>query len=140
MNSKINYKYLLDMESILLKEVGKFIVFLEKLTEDEIRALKEGTLKISYSASSIKKCINQKKDGIDVEAIVAELNRFTAREPAIMYLNSMSFTRSELESVIRRLDLPFNKKDNIKKMKDKIIEGTIGYRLSSEAIQSNALF
>lgn len=129
-----------QMDSILLKEVSKFITFLDKLSDEEKLALKDGELKIMYSTSKGVNISGKKEDNIDVDSIIERLKTLTTREETYGYLNMLALKRENLEKIIRKLDLPYNKKDRIDKMKEKIVEGIVGYRLRSEAIQSNPLF
>ena len=58
-----------------------------------------------------------------------------SREDGFKLLVDKCSSRLDLEVLARKLDIPFTKKDIIEKLKDKIIEGTIGFRLRSQAIQ-----
>lgn len=129
-----------QMDSILLKEVAKFINFLDKLSEEEKLALKVGELKIKYSTIRDANASEKKVDCLDIGMIVEKLKSLNTREETNEYLNLLALKRDSLERIIRELDLPYNKKDRIDKMKEKIVEGIVGFRLRSEAIQSNSLF
>ena len=47
-------------------------------------------------------------------------------------------TKRELESLARQLDLPVRSRDTIALLQEKIIEGTIGFRLRSKAVRGTA--
>jgi hypothetical protein len=44
-------------------------------------------------------------------------------------------TKTELEQIARRLSLPILKQDKAERLRDKILEATIGSRLNSQAIR-----
>jgi len=48
---------------------------------------------------------------------------------------SKCHSKIDIENIAKKLDVPFQKKDSIEKLKYKIIERTIGFRLRSQAIQ-----
>ena len=76
----------------------------------------------------------------ETENIINRLKSYNTREEGESYLLSLDLKRKDLEAVAKALDLPYSKKDTIVKIREKIIEGTIGYRLSSNAILSDPLF
>lgn len=46
-------------------------------------------------------------------------------------------SRLDFETIAKRMDIPFQKKDTIERLKEKIIESSIGYKIRSQAIQGN---
>lgn len=58
-----------------------------------------------------------------------------SREEASSYFSTNDLKRADLETICKQLDLPFTKKENMKILQEKIIEGTVGYKLRSQAIQ-----
>ena len=52
-------------------------------------------------------------------------------------LSSVSLTRKELERLGRLLGTPILKTDNMERLTEKIIETSIGSRLTSEAIRGD---
>lgn len=80
---------------------------------------------------------NEKMDCTEIDDIINILNSINSRREGESFLISKKTSKSDLESIAKRMDIPLSKKDNIAKMIQKIIEGTIGYRLNSQAIQGN---
>lgn len=105
-----------DFNSILKKE--KEIIF-------EIKN-KQGFIKSKESLVS---------DG-EIENIIVKLGSLEARDVGLKYLEELDLGRADIELILRKLDMPFLKKDSILKLNDKIIEGTIGFKLRSQAIQN----
>ncbi|WP_370789678.1 hypothetical protein [Bacteroides nordii] len=127
-------------QHIYLDELKKFIYYIENLSEADINKLESNKYTIKYSLiPTVEKYINsnEKMDFIEIDNIINILNGINSREEGESFLISKKMSRSELESIARRMDIPLSKKDNIAKIMQKIIESTIGFRLNSQAIQSN---
>lgn len=129
-------------KNVYLSEIERFISYLDKLSDAEISKLNDGIAKIQYNIVYVKKeksenCQSTKILNIDPVEIINALENLSTRESGEEYLKDKLITRLDYEAVVKKLDIPYNKKDNINKLKDKIIEGTIGFRLRSQAIQEN---
>ena len=130
-------------KDIFIKLTEKYLLFLCNLNEDDIIQLENGKMNIKFeiinSNPKNKKNKNESlklfSDKVNPKLIISELFQINNREEGEKYITEKKFTRSDLELVCKELDIPFNKKDTIEKLKDKIIEGTIGFRLRSQAIQ-----
>ena len=129
-------------KNIYLFEIEKFISYLDKLSDNDIYKLNNGIAKIQYNLVDEKKgndkeLIDAKISNIDPDEIINALEKLSNRESGEEYIKNKLITRLDYEAVVKKLDIPYNKKDNINKLRDKIIEGTIGFRLRSQAIQEN---
>lgn len=71
----------------------------------------------------------------DLSSIVKKLTDFGSREEACDFLKSSYPTKKPLEQIARHLDIPIIKQDKIEALREKIIEGTTGARIRSEAIK-----
>lgn len=72
---------------------------------------------------------------VDVASIVEKLTSCASREEAAAFLDSNFSTKKPLEQIARVLDIAVSKKDRVETLRDKIIEGTTGARIRSEAIK-----
>jgi len=125
---------------IYIEEFKKFINYIENLSEADIDMLESNEYTIKYSLIQTRdKSINGKKkmDYTGIDDTINMLNKINSRGEGESFLISKKMNRSDLESIARRMDIPLSKKDNITKIIQKIIEGTIGFRLNSQAIQGN---
>lgn len=59
----------------------------------------------------------------------------TSREEGIAHLDDLGLSRAGLEKLARALDLPVGRSDRVDRLKERIVEATIGYRLRSGAIK-----
>jgi hypothetical protein len=63
------------------------------------------------------------------------MQRAQTREEGGHILEAASMTRAELEKVARHLNLPILTQDKIERLREKILEATVGSRLNSAAIR-----
>ncbi|OAV70500.1 hypothetical protein Barb4_01328 [Bacteroidales bacterium Barb4] len=84
-------------------------------------------------------CLHEIRSTIDAESVADALCQMNTCEEGELFLLSKHLKRAELEVIARGLDIPFQKRDRTDRLKDKIIEGTIGFRLRSQAIRSNSI-
>ena len=129
-----------NIDKVLLKEVNKFVTFLGNLTEEEKKKLANRSATVRFTIEGVCPSSFTQMERGKTEDIVNRLKSYNTREEGESYLLSRDLKRKDLETIARTLDLPFSKKDTIVKIREKIIEGTIGYRLSSNAILSDPLF
>lgn len=71
----------------------------------------------------------------DPDKILEELFLIPSRESAVAYLGHHELTKRSLEAIARKMDVPVSREDNTKTLMEKIIEGSVGARLRSEAIR-----
>lgn len=128
-------------DKFLIQEIEKYIAFLKKLSEDDINALLEKKKEIVFEIKGKQGGSKGKEDLIsdrEINVIVTRLGSIENREDGFNYINSLKLTRIDLERILKLLDLPFAKKDSISKLNEKIFEGTIGFKLRSQAIQNKS--
>lgn len=116
------------------------MTFLSNLTEEEKRKLVNRSATVRFTIEGVSSSSIKQMERGETENIINCLKNYNTREEGESYLLSLDLKRKDLEAVAKTLDLPFSKKDTIVKIREKIIEGTIGYRLSSNAILSDPLF
>ncbi|KAA6330608.1 hypothetical protein EZS27_020707 [termite gut metagenome] len=124
-------------KNIIIEQYNALSTFLQKLTDKEIVDLENGEKEIKFQIINKGKHTT-KEFSIDedsIQEIISKLNCMTSREEGNELLNSKCSVRQDYESIAKRIDIPYTQKDTIEKLKEKIIEGTIGFRLRSQAIQ-----
>ena len=124
-----NNFYVLEMEH--------FLAFLNKLPQAVIKEIENGDKRIEINVISTSKEYDEpiQQNSVVVSESISFLNSMQSREEAYSYMSSSDLKKADLEAICKQLDLPFTKKENIKALQEKIIEGTVGYKLSSQAIQ-----
>ena len=129
-----------NIDKVLLKEVNRFVTFLSNLTEEEKQKLANRSATVRFTIEGVSSSSIKQMERGETENIINRLKSYNTREEGESYLLSLDLKRKDLEAVAKALDLPYSKKDTIVKIREKIIEGTIGYRLRSNAILSDPLF
>lgn len=127
----------MNKNNFYISEMEHFLAFLNRLPQSAITEIELGTKRIEINVvpATIVTDVHKKDEDIIALDIVTQLNLIHSREEANSYFLSKGFKRSELEAICKQLDLPFTQKENMKILQEKIIEGTVGYKLRSQAIQ-----
>ncbi len=110
--------------------------FLRSLTEEQIDDLITGQVSLTLTPQPAKRRQRKRLDAAEIERIRTELQAKSSRETGMEYLENLSLTREALREIAGALDLPTPRDDTIARLKDRVIEATIGYRLRSDAIRS----
>jgi hypothetical protein len=120
--------------SELLIQLGKAV---SKLSDEEIAAILDGKKRITVVLEEKKlpdpKKVNHTREGL--LELLAKLRIVDTREAAISLIEQSNPTRQDLAFIARELDTPVQKIDDIARLKEKIVEATIGFKLRSKAIQ-----
>lgn len=124
-----NNFYVLEME--------RFLAFLNKLPQAVVKEIENGEKRIEINVISTSKEPDEpiQHNSVVVSESISLLNSMQSREEAYSYMSSSDLKKADLEAICKQLDLPLTKKENIKALQEKIIEGTVGYKLRSKAIQ-----
>jgi hypothetical protein len=77
----------------------------------------------------------RQRSGKDLAGMGVRLRRLESREEGSRLLTNAQLTRDELEELARLMDLPVLREDDAQRLKDKIVEASIGARLNSQAIR-----
>jgi hypothetical protein len=127
----------LEHSTELLHQVG---IFLQSLTPDQVDDIVSGRSRITLSkrrGTSTAKAHDDSQPVIDYEALGNELSSKASREEGYSLLDDAGLNRSNLQKLARTLDIPVLKSDNMERIRDRVIEATIGYRLRSGAIRGD---
>lgn len=74
-----------------------------------------------------------------VERVRSALGEMDNRAEGIEYLERTDLSRDGLRRLVAALDLPVSHSDNMERLRNRIVEALIGYRLRSEAIRGKPL-
>ncbi|MBW1615513.1 MAG: hypothetical protein JRJ49_03070 [Deltaproteobacteria bacterium] len=125
----------------LLREVEKNV---KNLKDEQFEEFVKGNFRIQITP--LKDTINKPnkkkiKKGVSenqLQEVINLLNNTDEREAGLKILNEKGANKFYLAALMKSLDIPSLQRDNIEKLKEKIIEATIGYRLRSKAIQGKS--
>jgi len=75
----------------------------------------------------------QKKSSTDLKDTEEQLVKIDSRDQAEELLKN--FKKADLQRIAKDLDIPIQKNEDISRLREKIIESTVGFKLRSQAIQ-----
>lgn len=127
----------MSRKNFYVSEMEHFLAFLNKLPQAIVLEIENGEKQIEINIISSSKEPNEpmSENSIVVSEAITFLNSMQSREEASSYFSTNDLKKADLEAICKQLDLPLTKKENIKTLQEKIIEGTVGYKLRSQAIQ-----
>jgi len=112
----------------------------EKSDPDEVAAfLRSGAtaLSVGVEGHAQKGIYARATAPPDLSKLAQQLRALNSRDEGHAVLSSASLTRRELEKLGRLVETPILKTDNMERLTERIIEASIGSRLSSAAIRGN---
>lgn len=122
----------------LLRDLARQI---QAMDDSEIESVLAGhyRLEIRPPAMKQKRQQTQVRGSDDEVARLQDALRTTdTREQARQLIAELLHTKAELIRFARALDIPVPKSASAEQLKDRLVEGTVGYRLRSAAIRGNA--
>lgn len=125
----------LELAAALFKQLARS---LDSLTpEDRDSILRgESTLRLVVEPKQKpKRSVVSPTEDFDIETILSRLGACQSREEARRVMEDLGLSKSALRQLTKVLDLPSQKDDSVPRFIDRIIEGTVGFRLRSHAIQ-----
>ena len=125
--------------NIYIELIESFSSFLKSLSTKDINDLYNGNKEVSFEIKEKLITSNNPKvlsfNEFTAQSIIDQLNILKNRQEGELILKEKCNNRFDYEKIASILDIPFQKKDTIDRILEKIIEGTIGFRLRSQAIQ-----
>jgi hypothetical protein len=115
--------------------------YLSALPADEVEALLDGELELRLSIAAKKGKRKKKAPPLDAERlkdIAVRLSSMDNRASGEQLLHDVAPTRAALETLARHLDVTVRREDRQDDLVGRIIESTIGFRLSSAAIHGRS--
>ena len=126
-----------DKTPALLRAIAKFI---ERLSDSDREALATGqaTLELGGTLKAKTRGASRLKTaGVDPQHVIDSLHDVRTREEALGILERDGVTKVVLEKIARRFDLPVLRSDSTDKIRAKIVEFSVGFRLNSGAVQGS---
>jgi hypothetical protein len=114
----------------VLERVTRFIAALE---DEDLEALATGRarLALEYRGTGNRRTASRE---LDIDAIIQRLQGQDSREAVTALLEQEGFTRTQLTSIARVLQSPIQKQDSVGRVRERIAEAVVGFRLRSDAI------
>lgn len=108
--------------------------FLRSASDEDLLALERNEARIvvqRLTAPQVKREIAS----VDSALIVTRLTAAETREDGLAILSELAPIKAQLLAVAASLDLTVPKTDTIERLRDRLVEATIGFKLRSEAIR-----
>jgi hypothetical protein len=122
----------------LLRDIAAKV---QALTESEWEDMRAGRLRFTIAAERVAAKPRSRSvpslTSSDVEDVATRLRQMSDRDAGRSLLREMLPAKESLLRLARYLDLPVNSKETVERLQDRILEGTIGFRLRSQAIQGD---
>lgn len=121
------------------------------MSEDDVNKFlsEEYELSLKFTKTKINKSENERgliinneyriEEEVFFNELLSELNRVDSREKGFDLLSERVKTKTHLEKFAKFIDVGVQKTDKLDKIKENIIESTVGARLRSEAIQGRTI-
>ena len=127
--------------SNLLLSVNKLV---NKLTNEELEILESGNFELSLNMPKGKSSKGDKQsattlDEGSLKSISEQLDSAKSREEGLVIIESSLKNKNELEFFAKHIDVAVMKSDRVDKIKDNIVDATVGARLRSSAIQGKEI-
>ena len=121
---------------ILLRSLAKAA---ERLTDKEIEAVIAGRMRLIVTTEPAvsSRTAGADEGQVNFDSLIASLRAAATRDAAQRLIDDASLTRNHLAQLAKALDLPIQRSDDVARLREKIVETTIGFRLTSNAIHRN---
>ena len=134
----------MSQKSILKNYLTAVTSLVDSLSDADFKKLDSGEYEISLRLvkSSLKENSTKSKVSITrktLDLISEELNSVNTREAGIEIIESHLKNKSELELFAKHIDVAVMSSDKVSKIKDSIVDATVGARLRSSAIQGKEI-
>ena len=122
----------------LLRDLARQI---QAMDDSEIESVLAGQYRLEIRPPAMKQRRQQTQvrgSDDEVSRLQDALRTTDTREQARQLIDELLNTKAELIRFARALDIPVPKSASAEQLKDRLVEGTVGYRLRSAAIRGNA--
>ena len=120
------------------KELLNIITVLSKtlsnLTDEEFNKIISNSAKLSYVENEMRNEVDRISSDIEINDLAFNIKHFDTREKTQKYIEDLKLTKEKLLAIGKLVNANMSKKDNKKKIIEKIIDATVGAKLRLEAI------
>jgi hypothetical protein len=120
-----------DRVADILRKLAKTI---REMGDEEWAALSRGGFRINLVPAERARPMVTKRSTFDIEGIAGSLRALDSTAAGMLLLERECPKREHLIQLARHLDLPAEKRDKVERLRERIVDATIGYRLRSMAI------
>ena len=131
-------------KEILKNYLSSLSTLVDKLSDADFTKLESGDYELSLKVTKKSTKSNSPKekltpDSQTLEMVIDELKLVKTREDGISVIESHLKNKPSLELLAKHLDVAVLPSDKVAKIKDTIVDATVGARLRSGAIQGKEI-
>lgn len=119
----------------VIRVIAKVLDQISTESEETLRDIADGRATLRVVPKRRRERATEHLSAADLAALKERLGGIQSREEALKVLDEACPTGKQLEQLARSLDLPIQREDTVERLRDKIVEATIGFKLRSDAIQ-----
>lgn len=126
--------------SLLLRQLSEVV---DTLDESDFEKIVDGRLELTLSQTRSQKKDKPRSQDASGHAdgfskIRERLSTFSSRDDAERYLSENVQKKADLVLLARDMEIPIHSTDTGEKIRDKIVDSTVGYKLRSQAIRGES--
>jgi hypothetical protein len=121
-------------QEIFTSLLKQFTQFISNLSGEDINDLAGGKKRLCIELVEKKQSSHSKNASIGLKDTEEKLVKIESRDQAEELLKD--FKKADLQRIAKDLDIPIQKNEGLIRLREKIIESTVGFKLRSQAIQS----
>lgn len=127
--------------NIIVKNyLSSILSLLDELSESDLQKIESGDFELSLKLvrkSNIKAESKNPsvKTATDFDLLIQELDKANSREAGLDVIEKELRFKNDLVSFAKYIDVAFLKSDKVSKIKETIVDATVGAKLRSNAIQ-----
>jgi hypothetical protein len=136
----------MEQQKILADLLHRLADCIEHISRDEIEELLSGRMALTHlnelskekhlERRPVRRAAKKLEEPTAKElAFVNRLREFASRDEGLDMLEGAKLNKRDLERLARLMDLPVLREDDAEKLRQKIVEASIGSRLNSRAIR-----
>jgi hypothetical protein len=121
-------------QEIFTSLLKQFTQFIGNLSGEDINDLASGKKRLCIELVEKKQSSHSKSASVGLKDTEEQLVKIESRDQAEELLKD--FKKADLQRIAKDLDIPIQKNEDLIRLREKIIESTVGFKLRSQAIQS----
>ncbi|EGR1057262.1 hypothetical protein EFU43_18860 [Vibrio cholerae] len=131
--------------NIIVKNyLSSLLSLIDTLSESDLVKLESGefelSLKLVRKSNTKSEAKNKDNSGImNFDLLINELNGVKSREAGLDIIDKHLKLKNDLISFAKFIDVAFLKSDKVEKIKETIVDATVGAKLRSSAIQGKEI-
>lgn len=110
--------------------------FLRSLDDADVAALTAGRKRLALVDATTRASppTGPRVSDVEIEALAEQLSRMPDRQAVLDALTAAALRRPQLEALARRFDIPAGKSQNMERLRARLAEAAVGFRIRSEAV------